>query len=161
MRAVVAFGRMGLVTLALAATLPRGALAQAAGEVLSVSGPQGAVVGLRANATFPVTPGSPLHPGDLLLVGADASVRIAGAAGCQQSVNSLHSVAITPDLCTDTALQLAASSRTEWLERQANSDLDLLKSNRAEIFSTLVFGVSVAWLLGFRGEGPGSEPASP
>jgi hypothetical protein len=96
----------------LAASLAPGAFAETAGSVLSVSGPEGAVVGMRANATFPVTAGATLQVGDLVLVGADASVSLAGPGGCQRTLESMQSLAVTPALCTGEPTSVASSTET-------------------------------------------------
>ena len=98
----------------LAAALAPGAFAQNAGSVLSVSGPEGAVVGMRANATFPVTPGAALQVGDLILVGADASVSLAGAGGCQKKLESLQSLTVAATLCAAETESLSSSASTHF-----------------------------------------------
>ncbi len=97
----------------LAAALAPGAFAQNAGSVLSVSGPEGAVVGMRANATFPVTPGTALQVGDLILVGADASVSLAGAGGCQKTLESLQSLTVGTTPCAAETVSLSSSASTQ------------------------------------------------
>ncbi len=98
----------------LAAALAPGAFAQNAGSVLSVSGPEGAVVGMRANATFPVTPGTALQVGDLILVGADASVSLAGVGGCQKKLEGLQSLTVAATLCAAETASVSSSVSTKF-----------------------------------------------